>query len=408
MMKSRREWIKMKNESGNHPGGGTGPPLAAPNGNGAPRTPIIVAIIGATAIIIAAVIAVYPYLIHHDELSTIQGTVTDINGMPVIGAVVEIDGLSVITDGSGTYVIWGVSAGTKTITVRVPGAEIINRALEIPEDSKIVVYDIFVPTTSDRPPPASCVKPQMMTYSPDGKMYACEIEPENFGHIGIFEVSTDKLIRKIKVTQHPDGEFVNDIKKLAWSPDSKYLAVMYHHDTGGHISIVNADAGIEIKRVPIDKWYHNIEFSSDGTKIIADGDILQVFSTPTLSTMVRITYPSDGSKVERKVTVRGTSQNIPEGQVIWVVIYVHEARRYFPQDLPADVQVNGDWVSPVIIGIDEDVGKEFDIIVVLVDQKAQDAFNDYLKDWGGKYPSPGLERLPEGALIYQRITVTRI
>ncbi len=373
--------------------------------------PIVAAIITAVAIILVPYVEV---ILKARETSTVQGVVTDMEGRPVVGAVVEIDGLSVTTDSSGTYVIQGVSAGWKTIIVRVAGAEIINRALKVPKHEEKVTHDVTLPISSSPPPtttpppPSFCVKPQMMTYSPDGKMYACEIQPENFGHIGIFELSSDKLIRKIKVTQHPDGEFANDIKKLVWSPDSKYLAVMYHHDTGGHISIVNVDAGIEIKRVPIHKWYHNIEFSSDGTKIIANGDILEVFSTPALPTMVRITYPSEGSEVERKVTVRGTSQNIPEGQVIWVVIYVHDVRRYFPQDLPADVQVNGDWVSPVIIGIDEDLGKEFDIIVVLVDQKAQDAFNDYLKDWGGKYPSPGLERLPEGALIYQRITVTRI
>ena len=377
------------------------------NENEKPRIKILIAIIGAAAIIVAAIITVWPYIMDH-ELSTVQGIVTDINGTPVVGAVVEIDGLSVTTDASGVYVIRDVSDGMKTIIIRAPGAEVIKRATRIPRGGEIVNIDIVLPpitSSSPTPPPIVCVKPQMKVYSPDGKMYACEISPVNFGHIGIFEASTDKLIRRTKVTQHPKGEFENDLKKLVWSHDSNYLAVMYHYDKGGHISIVSVDTGIKIKRITISKWYHSIEFSSDGTKIIANGDILEIFEPPIT---VKITYPSDGSEVEGEVTVRGTSQNIPEGQVIWIVIYVHEVRRYFPQDLPADVQANGDWESPVIIGIEEDIGKRFDIIVVLVDQEAQDEFNEYLEKWKGKYPSPGLERLPEGVVIYERITVTRI
>ena len=378
----------MGNEEGNHP------PERPPS---RVWVPIVAAIIGAAGVIGAAYMGI---IFEEPKTSTIQGVVTDTEGMPVVGAVIEIDGLSATTDASGVYVIHNVPTGTKTIVVHAPGAEVIKRALRVPKGGEIAVCDVVIPPVSPSPT-VSCVKPQMMAYSPDGKMYACEISPENFGHIGIFEVSTDGLIRKIKVTQHPDGEFGNYLKKLVWSPDNKYLAVMYHHGEGGHISIVNVDTGMEIKLIPIDKWYHYIEFSSDGTKIIADGDIL----TPT---MVKITYPPNGSEVEREVTVRGTSQNIPEGQIIWIVIYVHEVCRYFPQDLPADVRANGDWESSVIIGVEDDVDKRFDIIVVLVDQKAQDAFNDYLDDWKGEDSSPGLERLPEGAVIYERTTVTRI
>ena len=39
---------------------------------------------------------------------------------------------------------------------------------------------------------------------------------------------------------------------------------------------INLDTGIEVKYIPISKWYHYIEFFSDGTKIIADGDTLEI------------------------------------------------------------------------------------------------------------------------------------
>ena len=112
--------------------------------------------------------------------------------------------------------------------------------------------------------------------SPDGTRYAQEIDPIGYGYIGIFEFSNNRMERMIKVLQHPAGEFENDLKDLVWSPDSRWIAVMYHHNGGGHISIIDVETGIEIKYIPISKWYHHIEFSSDGTKIIADGDTLEI------------------------------------------------------------------------------------------------------------------------------------
>lgn len=116
--------------------------------------------------------------------------------------------------------------------------------------------------------------------SPDCTWCASEIKPIGYGYIGIYEFpgpqDGGQLLKKIKVTQHPFGENKNDIKRLVWSSDSKWLAVMYHHDGGGHISIIDVDMGREIKYIPISKWYRSIEFSSDKTKIIADGDVLEI------------------------------------------------------------------------------------------------------------------------------------
>ena len=123
------------------------------------------------------------------------------------------------------------------------------------------------------------------------------------------------------------------------------------------------------------------------------------------TTEVEITYPYDGAIVEIREMVRGTSQKIAEGQAIWIVVYVDG--RYYPQDDPADVQVDGDWSSLAFIGIEEDVGRKFDIIAVLANKDAQDAFNAYLVQAKVKKTWPGLEKLPNGAEIYDRITVTR-
>lgn len=125
------------------------------------------------------------------------------------------------------------------------------------------------------------------------------------------------------------------------------------------------------------------------------------------TTKLEITYPHDGANVEISETVRGTSEKIPEGQAIWIMVYPHVIGRYYPNNDPAGVQANGDWTSLTSIGIEEDVNRKFDIIAVLADKRAQDAFNAYLKQAKDTDTWPGLERLPEGVTIYVRIPVTR-
>jgi len=122
---------------------------------------------------------------------------------------------------------------------------------------------------------------------------------------------------------------------------------------------------------------------------------------------VNISYPSGGDRVIVQQVIRGTSFNIPEDQVIWIVIYPQEVVRYYPQDNPADIQANGDWTSSSYIGIAADAGKTFDIIAVLANMEAQDVFNDYLEECKEQQSWPGLERLPEGAVLYERINLIR-
>ena len=73
---------------------------------------IIGAIIMAIAVIIAAWIGILPFRGGH-ELVTVQGVVTDNDGNLIKNAVVEIDGLSVITGVDGRYVINNVPVEKK-------------------------------------------------------------------------------------------------------------------------------------------------------------------------------------------------------------------------------------------------------------------------------------------------------
>jgi len=134
----------------------------------------------------------------------------------------------------------------------------------------------------------------------------------------------------------------------------------------------------------------------------------EIATAPTqIVTDATITYPSNGAEVEREEMVRGTSQEVPAGHVIWIVVFPHAASRYYPQDRQADIEAKGDWTSKAYIGVEENVGEGFDIIAVIADEAGQGVFRRYFEDARKNNDWRGLEQLPEGAVIYNRVTVTR-
>lgn len=108
-------------------------------------------------------------------------------------------------------------------------------------------------------------------YRPDCGTYAAEVEPRSRGRIGVFDVGANALLSTLDFRQHPDGDFPNPLKGLAWSPDGKLLAAMFHSGSGGHIAVMNVAEGREVKFIPIDRFVRYIEFAPDGKRITADG-----------------------------------------------------------------------------------------------------------------------------------------
>lgn len=129
--------------------------------------------------------------------------------------------------------------------------------------------------------------------------------------------------------------------------------------------------------------------------------------TSTPSPEIVITEPFEGVKVEQIQPVKGTSQYLPDDNVIWIVIFIPSVGRYFPQNFPADIQANGEWSSVAYIGQQGESGLDADIVAVLANKDAQDSFNAYLSDAKDKNDYPGIQQLPNGAVIYHRRSVVR-
>lgn len=126
------------------------------------------------------------------------------------------------------------------------------------------------------------------------------------------------------------------------------------------------------------------------------------------TTKVKIDYPLAKSKVVYVQRISGFSKLVPSDKKIWIVVFPLAANKYYPQDRYVDIQPDGQWSSVAYIGIkDKNIDEPFDIIAVLVNLEAQQGFEKYSRDSKAKQEWQGLDNLPEGAQVYDRITVDR-
>ncbi|MCK4730968.1 MAG: hypothetical protein KAT65_00790 [Methanophagales archaeon] len=133
--------------------------------------------------------------------------------------------------------------------------------------------------------------------------------------------------------------------------------------------------------------------------------------TPTLTQTptVKITSPKEGDEVPVSTPVSGTfSGELPEGLYMWVVINPHPSPgQWWPQGGRIDPW-KGQWNVLAGLGREkEDIGKEFDIAVILVNEKDNQYYTNYLETGQRTGSYPGIP-LPPSGKIMDRITVVRI
>jgi hypothetical protein len=105
------------------------------------------------------------------------------------------------------------------------------------------------------PSPHGDVEEDCKAIAPDGTQYAQVVQPQaqRAGAITIFAKSGQQL-----TTITIPAEAPNPIKGIAWGPDSRRLAVMYHHGdprlAPGYLAIVDAKSGAVLDKV---RWQNN-------------------------------------------------------------------------------------------------------------------------------------------------------
>lgn len=122
------------------------------------------------------------------------------------------------------------------------------------------------------------------------------------------------------------------------------------------------------------------------------------------STRIKITKPKNNADVQMYCNIEGTSNNIPENKKIWIIIYSHSDRKYFPLHNSVNAIIKGDWyMNNVTIGTTTDVNNCFDIMAYLLDE-------DEIKVLKSDISKPeygGHNQIPLGFNLFHKITVIR-
>jgi hypothetical protein len=182
--------------------------------------------------------------------------------------------------------------------------------------------------------------------------------------------------------------------------------------TGASIYIDNTYVGETPKILNrIEQGSHNITLKLEGyenwiqTVNVEAGKTALVSKTLKPLPKITFNYTTDTAHIEENMN--GTAKNIPEGDEIWIFVHPHTVNKYYPQRSSAVIQ-NGEWSLSVGIGSENDAGTEFDIIAVLADAKAQEEINAYFETCEKTGEWPGMDKIPDNAKEYDRITVTRL
>ncbi|MGZ4846791.1 MAG: hypothetical protein ACXV3D_02800 [Halobacteriota archaeon] len=125
------------------------------------------------------------------------------------------------------------------------------------------------------------------------------------------------------------------------------------------------------------------------------------------SSTVEIDAPSNNAQVVSNTSVAGTSKQVSSAQKLWLIIYDYDVDRYYPQTGPLAIQSNGSWSGTAYLGThNTGVGERFDIIAVLADQNAHNAFEQYQASSRQANSYLGMTSLPTG-ITKDQVTVTK-
>jgi hypothetical protein len=130
--------------------------------------------------------------------------------------------------------------------------------------------------------------------------------------------------------------------------------------------------------------------------------------TPGLCS-VAITSPQVGDRVGADGQVTGTA-TVPPGKFLWVFSHRKGLQGWWPQGGgDASPEANGDWSVSINYGESKDIGRDFEIAAVIVDNQAQVKLQAWVEEANktGRYPpvtfpASAAKCLPSAKVIVQK------
>lgn len=126
------------------------------------------------------------------------------------------------------------------------------------------------------------------------------------------------------------------------------------------------------------------------------------------------TTPKQGASVVHGTKIEGTCSNVPGNRYLWAVVKPEVSPRIHPQSDKPDHGAltkgcNGSWKGTAYFGAnpESNIGERFALMIVAVDDKGNNVLKGYLSDPARKDGWPGLDALPVGAKVLDKINVTR-
>ena len=116
-----------------------------------------------------------------------------------------------------------------------------------------------------------------------------------------------------------------------------------------------------------------------------------------------ITTPTNNTRVEDSVVVKGTAQNIGGDYWLWITLYDYNANRHHPQEGPIAISSDGQWEMTVSF---ESSGR-YDIMALAADQNASEILLQYQSASQSRANYPGLSAIPSGCITLASVTVSR-
>lgn len=116
--------------------------------------------------------------------------------------------------------------------------------------------------------PSGKINKDEVAFSPDGEFYAKEIEPYDSGKIGIF-LKTGEIFKIIETLKENEK---NDLKGIAWHPNSSVIGVLYHKENSSIILLYEIFTSKLLRKIIMGDYYHFMVFDNSGRKIYISKD----------------------------------------------------------------------------------------------------------------------------------------